>query len=106
MEPAYNMQRVIENALLLEDHLADDKRYCIECSAKHFLLIIGFLNEAEWMAGKNVSQYPLLQESIKFYNETYKTWLENKQDKATRLQILEKLRDHRKKLMAIYIVSA
>jgi hypothetical protein len=105
MDPAYNMKLVIENSLLLEDHMSNDKRYCIDCCVKHFLLIISYAEEAVWLAGSKVTQYPKLLESVTFYNDLFNHWLDRKEDKEVRLQVLEKLRAHRKELVQIYIVN-
>ena len=39
-DPAYNMKSVIKQTILLEEHLAEDNKYCKPCISKHFLHII------------------------------------------------------------------
>lgn len=46
LNPAFNIREVVKNILLLEDHLLDPDRRCMDCIKKHSLIIEGFLEEA------------------------------------------------------------
>jgi hypothetical protein len=104
-DPMYNIKGVVENTLLLEEHLVEDRKYCVDCCCKHFLLCTAYLSESVWLAGKQCDMYPQLKESAKFYNEQFEIWLDNRDDKKVRLDIAEKLRQKRKELVHIYIVN-
>jgi hypothetical protein len=101
-DPAYNMKQVAKQSILLEEHIADDKKYCKDCIVKHFLHIIGLAEEAVWLAGDRLPQYPHLRESVAFYNKEFDTWVSNKDDEETRLRVLSQLRDFRKQVISAY----
>jgi hypothetical protein len=105
LDPILNVKLMVENALLLEDHMANDKRYCQSCALKHYLLIIAYAEEAVWLAGSKCSLYPNLTETVIFYNESMNYWLDNKDNKEVRLEIIDKLRQKRKELMEDYILN-
>lgn len=103
-EPAYNMKSVVMQSILLEEHLAEDKKYCKQCCVKHFLHIIALCQEGLMMAGKDQEKYPLMKESLVYYEKTYNQWTENKDDIKTRMSITSSLRDWRKKIMEHYLL--
>jgi hypothetical protein len=105
LDPVYNIKQVIENTLLLEQHLVNDRQYCFDCVTKHFLLCTGLLSEAVWLAGKSCNLYPHLTDDTVFYNEIFNFWLDNRDNKQIRLEIAEKLRQKRKQLVQDYIVN-
>lgn len=101
--PSYNMKEVIKNTLLIEDHLSSyPQKYCKACIVKHLLLTQAYLSEAKWMACENCDKYPLLEESIKFYDEVFTEWHANMDNEEIRLNTLTKLRDWRRKMIDIY----
>jgi hypothetical protein len=104
-EPSYNMQNVIKQSILLEEHLAEDKKYCIDCVCKHYLHIIALLEEALMLAGENWGKYPMLKESLVFYDESYKAWLKGKNEPNVRVHEESKLREWRKRLVQLYILQ-
>lgn len=102
-DPKFNVQEVIKNTVLIEQHLAEKTKYCKECLVKHFLLSIGLLEEAMWMAcGK---KYPLLEESVGMYQAVFDNWRANMDDAQARLVALRKLRDWRQKMVRLYYFS-
>ena len=101
--PAYNMKNVIMQSILLEEHLAEDRKYCKQCCCKHFLHIIGLTTEGLMMAGSDEAKYPLMKESIDFYENAYQVWSDNKDNDKVRKQLCSRLRDWRKKLMKEYL---
>ena len=40
-DPRYNMQQIIKQSILLEEHLTNKNKRCRDCITKHFLHIIG-----------------------------------------------------------------
>ena len=103
--PAYNMENVIKQTILLEEHIAEKDKYCKPCIVKHFLHIQGLVEEALWMACNNIEQYPLLEESVKFYKDVFQTWLKSNDQKNICLDVLSKLRNWRQKLIEIYFLK-
>jgi hypothetical protein len=105
MDPLYNIKQIIENILLLEEHLVNERQFCIDCIVKHYLLCTGLYDEAIWLAGKNVSKYPNMTEDAKFMNESFRYWLDNKDDKEIKLEIADQLRQKRKELVHEYVLN-
>lgn len=105
MDPVYNIRQVIENTLLIESHLVNERQYCSDCLSKHFLLCTGLLSEAVWLAGSSCNVYPHLTEDVVFYNEIFNYWLDNRDNKTVRLEVAEKLRQKRKQLVQDYIIN-
>lgn len=101
--PEYNMKEVIQQSILLEDHLSNERKFCIDCITKHFLALIAYCNEALTLAGNKVDEFPFMSECPSMYEKMYQTWSHNKKDKEVRLDILTELREVRKKLMASYL---
>lgn len=104
--PAYNVRLTIENALLIEDHLANKRRYCKPCLTKHLLLQHSYLMEAVWMAGKDGKNYPQLQESEQLFNDIFEKWRKNMDDDDVRLDTLEKIRKWRQDMIGLYYFDA
>lgn len=46
MNPEFNAREVAKQCLLLEDHINNPKKRCVDCIRKHFLIIDGLLEEA------------------------------------------------------------
>ena len=105
--PAYNMQQIVKQSILLEEHLTNKNKRCRDCITKHFLHIIGLAEEAQMLATKNYKKYPLINESVEIYNSLFKKWFDNyeKQDENKILEITDSLRNHRKQLIAIYFFN-
>jgi hypothetical protein len=113
-DPIDNIKNVVKKTLLLEEHLTEKNNICHECIVTHFLQCIGLLEEAILIAHKNAKQYPFLEKGYKLYKELFEEWLENKQNNKQSFQsdkqneinqnILEKLRNFRKKLVEQYYI--
>jgi len=101
-DPAYNMKQIIKQSILLEEHLVEKNKRCRDCIAKHFLHIQALHSEAVWLANKNINDYPLLEDTVGFYNEQFDLWLQYQTDDEQILKIASSLRDVRKKLVAVY----
>ena len=103
--PAYNMQQIVKQSILLEEHITNKNKRCRDCITKHFLHIIGLAEEAQMLATNDPNKYPLINESVELYNSLFKEWLKIKDDEKMVLSVSDKLRIHRKKLIAIYFFN-
>jgi hypothetical protein len=101
-DPKYNMQQIVKQSILLEEHLTNKNKRCRDCITKHFQHIIGLAEEAQMLATTKCNKYPLLSDSVIFYNNLFNEWFKNRDDESKILEISDKLRIHRKKLIAIY----
>ena len=45
LDVQFNLREAVKNMLLIEDHLLDKRRRCMDCCKKHMLLIESFLEE-------------------------------------------------------------
>jgi hypothetical protein len=104
--PAYNMKNVIKQTILLEEHLAEDNKYCKPCIVKHYLHIQALIEEAVWMACDHKTSYPMMEDSIGFYETSFQEWLAGKDDKNVVVRVLTRLRAHRQALIEAYFLSA
>jgi hypothetical protein len=104
-DPDYNMKQIIKQSILLEEHLAEDRKYCKDCICKHFNHIIGLSSEAVSLAGDKVTSYPLMNESTDFYEKDFQLWLNNRDCHVTRRKICSHLRERRKELMKLYYLQ-
>jgi hypothetical protein len=108
-DPRYNMQQIIKQSILLEEHLTNKNKRCRDCITKHFLHIIGLSEEAQMLATNKIDKYPLINESVILYNNLFKIWIKNKnlngKDESYILYCTDKLRDHRKQLIVIYFFN-
>lgn len=108
-DPRYNMQQIIKQSILLEEHLTNKNKRCRDCITKHFLHIIGLAEEAQMLATDKINKYPMINESVILYNELFKIWIKNKnlngKDETYVLYCTDKLRDHRKQLIVIYFFN-
>ena len=103
--PAYNMQQIVKQSILLEEHITNKNKRCRDCITKHFLHIIGLAEEAQMLATNKCNKYPLITESVELYNELFSEWIKNKDNEIINLNIADKLRINRKKLIAIYFFN-
>lgn len=103
--PAYNMQQIVKQSILLEEHLTNKNKRCRDCITKHFLHIIGLAEEAQMLATNKCNKYPMINESVELYNNLFNEWIKNKDDNYNNLSVSDKLRTHRKKLIAIYFFN-
>lgn len=101
-DPKYNMQQIVKQSILLEEHLTNKNKRCRDCITKHFQHIIGLAEEAQMLATTKCNKFPLLNESVTVYNDLFNEWFKNRSDDIKILEISDKLRIHRKKLIAIY----
>lgn len=103
--PAYNMQQIVKQSILLEEHITNKNKRCRDCITKHFLHIIGLAEEAQMLATNKCYKYPLINESVDLYNQLFKDWIKNKDNNEINLKVADELRINRKKLIAIYFFN-
>ena len=101
-DPKYNMQQIVKQSILLEEHLINKNKRCRDCITKHFQHIIGLSEEAQMLATDKSSKYPLLNDSVETYNDLFNQWFKYRHEDVKIYEIADKLRIHRKKLIAIY----
>ena len=106
-DPTYNMKNLIKQTILLEEHLAEDNKYCIDCIIKHFLHCQGLIEEGIWLSCRNFDKCPLIEESDELYKKLFDKWLlcknnKKEENKKEIKYVLEKLREWRKKLVENY----
>jgi hypothetical protein len=46
MDPKFNIREVVKQLILLEDHLANKEKHCVDCITKHALAAEGLAEEA------------------------------------------------------------
>lgn len=102
MNPAYNMHSMIEQSILLEEHLAIPSKRCRDCCLKHLHHLHGLAIESNMLAGSNSDKYPYIKENIVIYKEVLDIFLDTNDESKYGIMI-DKLRAHRKKLMEVYI---
>lgn len=104
-DPIYNMQQIVKQSILLEEHLANKSKRCRDCITKHFLHIIGLAEEAQMLATDKIENYPLINECVILYNKLFKEWLKDTSNINIILHLTNELRTMRKKLIAIYFFN-
>ena len=104
-DPDYNMRNVVKQSILLEEHLAEPNKYCEACIVKHFLHIVGLIEEAVWLAGSNVGKYPLLADGAAFYDAQFEKWRAARKDPDVVREVLEKLRERRRAMVEAYFLK-
>jgi hypothetical protein len=104
-DPAYNMQNIVKQSILLEEHIAEKNKYCLSCICKHFLHVLGLAEEAVWMAGKDVQKYPYLNDSMEFYQSLFELWLNNRENDKVKSDVLNRLRERRRYLIDVYFLN-
>jgi hypothetical protein len=67
MNPAYNMKSIIEQSILLEEHLAIPSKRCNDCITKHFCHINGLASESLMLACNNSHKYPYIKDNMVLY---------------------------------------
>uniref|UniRef100_A0A6C0BGD8 Uncharacterized protein n=1 Tax=viral metagenome TaxID=1070528 RepID=A0A6C0BGD8_9ZZZZ len=103
LDPKYNMREASKQCLLLEDHLNNSKKRCIDCIKKHFLMVDGLLEEAVSLEKDND-----LRET---YRNRYLEWVKLEKEYVNDIRndrmdnISKKIRTFRKPLMEEYFDS-
>lgn len=105
-DPDYNMKQIVKQSILVEEHLTQDRKRCKDCITKHLLHIQGLAEEAAMLAGAKAGDYPLLIESVAFYDDVLKRWIkEGRENVAVQLEMATDLRKMRKEMAAAYFLE-
>ena len=67
LDPEFNMREAAKQCLLLEDHINNKQKRCIDCIKKHFLMIDGLLEEAVSLEKDNIKR--------DHYRDLYAKWI-------------------------------
>lgn len=101
LDPKFNMREVSKQCLLLEDHLNNKNKRCIDCIKKHMLIIDGLLEEAVSLEQDNTER--------DMYRQRHKEWVliekeysSNSNDVDTLDNVSKKIRKFRKPLVYDY----
>lgn len=94
MDPKYNMQQIVKQSILLEEHINNERKRCTDCITKHFLHIIGLAEEAVSL-DPDAECYKSVPET---YSAIFDAWREDNSDH----NVPKELRKMRKKLMVDY----
>lgn len=94
MDPKYNMQQIVKQSILLEEHINNERKRCTDCITKHFLHIIGLAEEAVSLDPDTLC-YKTVPET---YTMIFDAWRENHEDP----NVPKELRKIRKSLMVDY----
>ena len=91
LDVRFNIRESVKNMLLIEDHLLDKRRRCMDCCKKHMLLIESFLDEAISLdkQGKYVKK---IEKDIKKIRELQKKLLEGRKNYYDIAMEIRKLR--------------
>jgi len=96
MHPRFNLREVAKQMLLLEDHLQHPYKHCPDCIRKHLMTIEAFAEEATTL--DKVGVYHDLAEGLADYA---RYWLEDFEDDKPLPEIAQRVREVRKKLVAL-----
>ena len=78
MHPLFNMREVCKQSALLEDHLNNERKRCMDCIRKHFLTIEALLEEAVSLDNK-AKWADLLDGKVEIVRECQNRWLDGEE---------------------------
>jgi hypothetical protein len=93
MHPLFNMREVCKQTALLEDHLNNERKRCMDCIRKHFLTIEALLEEAVSLDNK-AKWADLLDGKVELVRECQTRWIDGEEP----CDIAQDLRAIRKEL--------
>lgn len=95
MDPKFNMREVAKQCILLEEHLNQKAKACLDCQKKHFLTVEGLLEEAVSLDKKH--------KYTKDIPKWVKQWIDIQKDyvnkKKSFEEIAQEIRKFRKPIM-------
>lgn len=101
LDPRFNMREAAKQCLLLEDHLNNKQKRCVDCIKKHFLIIDGLLEEAVSLEKDNNQR--------DYYRDHYIAWIniekqyaKTSSDSHTMDDVSKQIRIFRKPLVEKY----
>lgn len=96
---SFNVREIVKQMLLLEDHLFNPRKRCVECICKHFLTIEGFAEEALSLEN-DISTLPEMLRMLSYYiRKTMASFLENERTDEHILKLANSVRQVRKYVM-------
>jgi hypothetical protein len=104
MHPCQNLHDVVIQMILLESHLYDPERRCLDCINKHFLTICGLLEESHSLAsGDHTLPVPTnITEIEKYMRSLHMQWCDSDKSARIRQSTACAIRPLRKALMEHY----
>jgi hypothetical protein len=105
MDPRLNAQKIIENCILLTDHLNQRELRCSDCITKHFASLSAYSSELLGLCKSDADkkEFAFAVELPKFFRILFELW---KHKKMTPQEVACRLRSLRKELMYRYWKSA
>ena len=91
LDVKFNIREAVKNMLLIEDHLLDKRRRCMDCCKKHLLLIESFLDEGISL-DKNGKYVKKIEKDLKIIRNLQKKLLEGRKNYFDIAMEIRKLR--------------
>lgn len=91
LDVKFNIREAVKNMLLIENHLLDKRRRCMDCCKKHILLIESFLEEGISL-DKNGQYKNKLEKDVKIIRKLQKKLLEGRKNYFDIAMDIRKLR--------------
>lgn len=92
--PEFNLREIAKQMILLEDHLANDEKFCSDCIRKHILTVEGLSEE-----GLSLDTRKNMSKDFNKYASLARSWMVSHTDKKNRFGLLQSIRKERKPLM-------
>jgi hypothetical protein len=104
MHPCQNLHDAVIQMILLESHLYDPERRCLDCINKHFLTICGLLEESHSLASGDhtLPVHTNITEIEKYIRNVHMQWCDSDKSGPVRHSIACAIRPLRKSLMKHY----
>ena len=90
---AFNIREIVKQLLLLEDHLADKEKFCVDCIRKHLLLTEALAEEAMTM-----DPHSHHRPNCEMISRATRAWMIHFSDKKPLVDLSVDIRRVRKKL--------
>lgn len=95
--PEFNVREITKQLLLLEDHVSDDNKFCMDCIRKHMIMTEALSEEAVTLDPKS-KWIP----TVKLIDKKAKQWMDkygSSNKKFNRIKLAQELRSTRKGLV-------
>ena len=76
LDPKYNVVQAVKQSILLEEHLSVARKRCADCITKHFLHVVGLLEEAVTLPGASAEECNAWCATAKAYDALWARWRE------------------------------
>ena len=101
LDPRFNMRESAKQCLLLEDHLNNKQKRCVDCIRKHFLIIDGLLEEAVSLE-KDINKRDYYRNLYVMWVNIEKQYANSPSDSYTMDNVSKSIRSFRKPLVEEY----